>query len=131
MGILIAVKGAEYARKAKKYADPNGPHADVVDSAKTKLGQCRDGVAQCINGAGKFIDEQTDGKYSEKIDSSVGRAKNLIGADSSDSAEKAGPEAPSGAPHAPKDSARSSDSTRPENPRPSPDGSSPERPPQA
>jgi hypothetical protein len=133
LGILIAIKGAEYARKAKKFADPNGPHADLVDSAKTKFGQCRDGVAQCLNGAGKFIDEQTDGKYSETINSGVGKATNLIGADSSDSADKAGPEASPGASPVPEDSAQSrdSDSTQPESSQPSPGGSSPERPPQA
>ena len=81
LGVLVAIKTVEVARKARQYADPNGPHADMVNSAKAKVGQCRDGVAHCIDGAGKFADEQTGGKYTDKITSGVGIAKNLLGGD--------------------------------------------------
>lgn len=87
LGVLVALKTAEMVRKARKYADPNGPHADVVASAKSKVAQCRDGVATCIDGAGKFVDEQTGGKYTGKINFSVDKAKGLIGSDSGGGSE--------------------------------------------
>lgn len=124
LGVLVAIKTAEYVRKAKKYADPNGPHADVVNSAKTKIAQCRNGMARCIDGAGQFVDEQTGGKYADKINSGVGKAKDLLADDSQDGT---GPvAAPDGPPEEPQGPTQPTDG-----PRPDAGGSAPGQPPQA
>jgi len=101
LGALVAFKTAEYVWKAKKLNDPNGPHAEMVNSAKTKLAKCRDGVAQCIDGAGRFVDEQTGGKYTDNITSGVGIAKNLIGSTPGDDAQQNAPSDGSDAPSSP------------------------------
>jgi hypothetical protein len=101
LGALIAFKTAEYVWKAKKLSDPNGPHAEMVNSAKDKIGKCRDGVNSCLDGAGRFIDEQTGGKYSDNIRSGVDKAKNLLGDPAQAGAERQ--DASSDAPAAPKD----------------------------
>lgn len=93
LGVLVAIKSAEYARKARQYTDPNGPHAEMVASAKSKFAQCRNGVANCIDGAGRFVDEQTGGKYSDKINLGLDKAKTFL-VDDDDYRGGGDPEAP-------------------------------------
>jgi len=52
--------------------DLSGPAGEKVNSAKSA-------VAHGLDGAGKFVDEKTGGKYASRIHSSVGKAKNLLG----------------------------------------------------
>jgi hypothetical protein len=122
LGALVAYKAGEYVWKAKKLNDPNGPHAEAVNSAKAKLAQCRDGVAQCLDGAGRFADEQTGGKYSDNIRSGVDKAKNLIGNTPSDEAAQDAASDP-GSPEHPEHPADPEHPAEPHDAEPAPDTS--------
>src|ERR1700761_4428713 len=110
LGALVAIKTAEYARKAKQYADPNGPDAELVNSAKAKIDQCPDGFNRCIDGAGKFVNEQTGGKYADKVNLTVDKAKGLLATDPQKGS------VPDGSADGPSDESEPEDSARPESP---------------
>ena len=88
MSVLDMVKS-----KVKEYTDPNGPGADMLNSAKKKvkeytapdgpgaekLNSAKTAVAHGLDGAGKFVDEKTNGKYSDTIHTGVGKAKGFLG----------------------------------------------------
>jgi hypothetical protein len=70
--------------KVKELTDPNGPASGMLNSAKSA-------VAHGLDGASKFVDEKTNGKYSETIHNGVGKAKEFLGEQSK---EDGGEEAP-------------------------------------
>jgi hypothetical protein len=73
--------------KVKELTDPNGPAGDLLNSAKTAM-------AHGLDGASKFVDEKTGGKYSSTIHTGVGKAKVFLGEQPKDGAaegEAAGP----------------------------------------
>jgi hypothetical protein len=57
--------------KVKEFTEPDGPGADMLNSAKSAL-------SHGIDGASKFIDEKTNGKYSDHINTGVGKAKEFL-----------------------------------------------------
>lgn len=140
MSVLDMVKS-----KVKEYTDPNGPGADMLNSAKKKvkdytapdgpgaekLSSAKTAVSHGLDGAGKFVDEKTNGKYSDTIHSGVGKAKGFLGDKQKD--EPAGPPE-ARAPEAPAPDETSTapesreDSTPPGGPEPRSDGSSPPHP---
>lgn len=52
---------------------------DLSGPAGEKLNSAKGAVAQGLDGAGKFVDEKTGGKYASKINSGVGKAKGILG----------------------------------------------------
>ena len=58
--------------KVKELTDPNGPANGLLHSAKSA-------VAQGLDGASKFVDEKTNGKYSSQINTGVHKAKEFLG----------------------------------------------------
>ena len=143
MSVLDMVKS-----KVKEYTDPNGPGADMLNSAKKKvkdytapdgpgaekLSSAKTATAHGLDGAGKFVDEKTNGKYSDTIHSGVGKAKGFLGDkpkdESAGSPEGQGPGDKPAGPERRVDPTRSGGpaSTRPGGPDPSSDGSSPPHP---
>jgi hypothetical protein len=57
--------------KVKELTDPDGPANEMLHSAKSA-------VAHGLDGAGRFVDEKTHGKYSSTITSGVGKAKEFL-----------------------------------------------------
>jgi hypothetical protein len=137
MSVLDMVKS-----KVKEYTDPNGPGADMLNSAKKKvkdytapdgpgaekLNSAKTAVSHGLDGAGKFVDEKTNGKYSDTIHNGVGKARQFLGdkpKDESAHSPDAGADAPQDEPAAQQDA---ENSTRPSGPDPGSDGSSPPHP---
>jgi MT0933-like antitoxin protein len=71
MNILDTAKG-KMRELADKANDLSGPAGEKLNSAKSA-------VAHGLDGAGKFVDEKTGGKYASKIHNGVGKAKDLLG----------------------------------------------------
>lgn len=71
MNVLDSVKG-KMRELTDRANDLSGPAGEKLGSAKTA-------VAHGLDGAGKFVDEKTGGKYASTIHSSVGKAKGLLG----------------------------------------------------
>ncbi|HEX4786884.1 MAG TPA: antitoxin [Actinospica sp.] len=67
MSVLEMVK-----TKVKELTDPDGPANELLHTAKSS-------IAHGLDGAGKFVDEKTGGKYSSMIHNSVGKAKEFLG----------------------------------------------------
>ncbi|MBR7839634.1 antitoxin, partial [Actinospica durhamensis] len=66
-------KARELADKATdKASDLSGPAGDALNSAKTA-------VAHGLDGASKFVDEKTGGKYASAIHTGVDKAKGFLG----------------------------------------------------
>lgn len=114
MSVLDTMKS-----KVKEYTDPDGPGAELLHSAKGKL-------SHGIDGASKFVDEKTNGKYSDTIHTSVGKAKGFLGdkPQGGGSESSPGAQAPGGAPAGAQDQ-NPEDSARRGGPDPGSDGSSP------
>lgn len=67
MSVLETVRS-----KVKELTDPNGPASGLLSSAKTAM-------VHGLDGAGKFVDEKTHGKYASQISTGVGKAKEFLG----------------------------------------------------
>lgn len=117
MSVLEMVK-----TKVKELTDPNGPANGLLHSAKGV-------VAHGLDGASKFVDEKTNGKYSSAINTGVGKAKEFLGEqDESKDAPSAAGDAAAAEGDAPKPSA--SDTTPKSEPAipPKPEPSTPPKP---
>lgn len=60
--------------KVKELTDPNGPANGLLQSAKSA-------VSHGLDGASKFVDEKTNGKYTSQINTGVHKAKEFLGED--------------------------------------------------
>lgn len=75
--------------KVKELTDPNGPANGLLQSAKSA-------VSHGLDGASKFVDEKTNGKYTSQINTGVHKAKEFLGEDKGEGEdEKQAPDAAS------------------------------------
>lgn len=58
--------------KVKEISDKAGPPSEMLNSAKSA-------IVHGLDGASKFVNDKTHGKYSSAINTSVGKAKDLLG----------------------------------------------------
>jgi hypothetical protein len=88
MSVLEMVKA-----KVKELADPDGPASELLHTAKSSL-------AHGLDGAGKFVDEKTGGKYASTIHNGVGKAKEFLGEQQKDAEGSAKDQGASASPDA-------------------------------